>query len=417
MWLSVPSLLSNHPVWLTSDRWTVPTVGLSRQWPHDPTMDLATTVPLDLPLEVQCAIAERKAKTRVVPIYGLQGARYEHPLGGDATPGPMVWHQNSSSFRTSLDGSGKSRLLEATKGIGEHACPGEGVTFMRVSGSHGAGSGDGIPPQSPVREQRITFACSQSSQAATLKRGHNGDRSKAASVAVAASAGERPAKKKRKATVPFSSCGAKFVVAMRNEQSRPAQCSICGVFVRHSPDAPPDPAPFPTEKVGGVCPWTANHTVGKVHVVQSGFRVVKAATCHAGHWKRSQPLVQRVSDEVAQDIAALRSVGVSTAAAAAVHAAQTGGLLSSGQARDVIRRVSSNGGKDTGLPGLLDHFEGRGDVMHMVRWVVVLKANVHSDHSVVAGFRVSSMRVRPVCVCMLRETVGWLEENRTEGGI
>lgn len=216
-------------------------------------------------------------------ILGLRGGDYDKPCGGEPIPAPLVWHQTHDSFTRSLADGGKQRLFSRTTGIGELACPGENVTFMRVSGSHGAGTGDFIPPESPTRKQHLTYRCSQSALAAKAKRGHDGERSDA----------DMPLRKK-KAVVPVSDCNAFFSIRMKNTMSRTSHCSICGKKVTYSSSASPDPVQFPLGKVDGTCPWDAQD-----HVVQSGFRVVKAATCHTGHWARVKPLFQRVPTAVA----------------------------------------------------------------------------------------------------------------------
>ena len=331
-------------------------------------------------LEAQCAAAEREAKRQSAPMFGLEGAAYDCEGGSDVVPGPLVWHQPDASYSSSLAGTGKPELLHVMKTMGEQAS-GPLALYVRTGGAHGAGNAKtAAPTQSPEKEKRkllrVSFKCSQSVEAAKAKRGHGGVRKE---KTLDAATGPPP-RKRRKALLPVHECGAGFVVALRHKESRASRCTICGVMVRYSHAAPPDLLPHPAGKVNGACPWAATHSnnAGE-HVVRSGFRVVHATTLHTNHWKRPQSLAARVSVDVAEQMSRMHHAkGVSSAAVAAVFAAETGGMLSSKQAHRVIH----GGGNDAGLPGLLQHLEERGDVVYIVCWRPVLSHLVTENYGV-----------------------------------
>ena len=345
----------------------------------------------------RCALQERAAQRHPVPIFGLIGSKYEAEHGCESVPGPLVWAQVDTSYTQSLKDGGKARLTLAMENISQLACPGNAVSYMRTAGSHGAGhAGAPGPPASPnVKGRRITFNCSQGALAASRKRGNNGVRreTKAGSGKPDTSTSKTPTAdgpaQKKRAVFAHSDCTSAFVLALRNESSRKPKCSICGVFVRFSSSAAePDPVPTPTGyNESGVCPWAVKHTgEDGCHVVQSGFRVVKASISHKNHWPRAPRLIRRVPEDVAKSMVAMRhKSGASASAIAAMYAEKTDGLLSSRETSAVLRRASAGGGKDTGLPGLLEHFEDRGDVAYVVRWRVVLASLVGSDQTVAGG--------------------------------
>lgn len=63
-------------------------------------------------------------------------------------------------------------------------------------------------------------------------------------------------------------------------------------------------------------------------------------------------------DAVAKQMAAVQnSTGAPTSVVAAMFAEQTGGMLSSKAADRALRQVSDGGGKDAGLPGLLESLQ------------------------------------------------------------
>ena len=246
-----------------------------------------------MPLEAQCAAAEREAKMQSTPIFGLKGAAYDRDGGGDVVPGPLVWYQPDASYSSSLAGTGKPELLHVMKTMGEQAS-GHLAVYIRTGGAHGAGDAkSAAPTQSPKKEKkkqlRVSFKCSQSVEAAKAKRGHGGVRKEKTLDAATA-----PPRKRRKALLPAHDCGAGFVVALRHKKSRASKCTICGVMVRYSHAAPPDLLPHPAGKVNGACPWAATHSnnAGE-HVVRSGFRVAHATTLHTNHWTRPQSLAAR----------------------------------------------------------------------------------------------------------------------------
>ena len=134
---------------------------------------------------------------------------------------------------------------------------------------------------------------------------------------------------------------------------------------------------------GGECPWAGHTSESGEHVVQSGFRVVFAATRHCQHWQRPVRLAGRVTAALAGQMLATRcSSGAPTPVVAAMFAAETNGLLSSQEANRALRAASTGGGRDAGLPGLLEFLERRGDVVYVVRWRVVRSIFVCADYSV-----------------------------------
>lgn len=324
----------------------------------------------ELSIEAQCAANEEGIKSYSVPIFGLSGSAFEAEGGSHSVPGPLFWHQTHRSFRLSLEDGGLDRLHFATSGPGMRACPDQQVTFMRVAGMHGAGIA-GIPPSSPKTSKvRLTYRCSQSKSAAKDKRGHDGVRS------------DVPAE--RRALLPSSDCQAKFVVALRNTDSRTMRCTICDAFVKFHESADPDPEPYPTAKVDGKCPWAGHNDASGHHVVRSGLRVVNACTAHSGHWPRTPRLDHRVLHTVGQEIVRLRvSHGTPTAVLSSIMASKTQGQLSSGEMNSVLQRFKGKK-TDTGVSGLLEHLRRRGDVAYLVRWRVV-RLEFVADNYAVAG--------------------------------
>ena len=342
-------------------------------------------------VEAQCATAENIAKVHSVPIFGLSGPEFETTQGHNVNPGPMFWAATRDSYTESLEqDNGYARLHEATGNPSAAASPNAGVTYMRTSGSHlagKAGANDG-PPQSPMQpgKVRIVYRCSQSFQANKAKWGHDGVRKPAPVAPVAAGAvndssgpGTTPASKRR-AVVAANDCDAKFVAALRNSKSRQTMCSICKVvLVKFDASAPADPVPHPAAMVNGVCPWAAS-----MHVVRPGIRVVLASTRHCNHWPRWTRLAHRVSPKLAGEMLSMQQgSGAPTPVVAAHFADQTGGRLSSGQVSKVLRRAKGDGAKDTGVHGLLEQLQGRGDVVILAKWRVVRQDFVHNDYSVV----------------------------------
>ena len=122
----------------------------------------------------QFAAAEAKAMEVDVAIYGLSGQDCR------VTPGPMFWRQELPSYTESLRGPGAATLLAATEGSGLRASPGCDVAYLKVGGSHGAGSSAtkktsctaaASSSSSPKRSSDVSlrYVCSQSEAAAALK--------------------------------------------------------------------------------------------------------------------------------------------------------------------------------------------------------------------------------------------------------
>ena len=339
----------------------------------------------------QCAINEAAAKKRTVPMFGLQGPAHETEKGGQATPGPLVWPLAKDSFIESLENGGKDRLLDAWQSLSTPPGSGGTVVYMRVNGSHGAGKRGGpLPTEEPsLANLRVEFKCSQSAAATKAKWGHEGERPEPRPAGQQAGVGP-PSKRRAVAFLGRSSCKSRFVVAMRCAMSRPSKCSYCGAAVRCSTTALDDPCSRPTMQIDGkidsdTCPWRGHTDKEGCHVVQSGHRIVLAANCHTEHWHRPVRLSHRVTSATAAEMAALQSsTGAPTAVLAAMHAKQTGGLLSSKDANRALRQVRAAGGKDVGLPGLLESLRQRGDVVILIRWRVVRSAYVCTDYSVAA---------------------------------
>ena len=203
-----------------------------------------------------------------VPIYGLSGGAFASSGGGKVTPGPMFWRQQRVGYTESLklvDGGGLA-LTQLTKGPGIRASPGHAATYMKVGGSHGAGTGGTIASDasSPVKAHgvRLRYACSQSEQAQILKRGNGGSRkggkrkgAERSHVQGETGAASSSVNKRARGLVPSHDCGARFTASLRNSKSRTEKCSLCKAPVTYSHEAAPDPVPFPTALVHGVCPW------------------------------------------------------------------------------------------------------------------------------------------------------------------
>ena len=322
------------------------------------------------PTAVQlCAAAEAAAQRRDVPIFGLSGGQFalpqrprpgghsasDLPAGSAVEPGPLFWRQEGSSYTAALVASGGAAALHtAMVGAGARASPGSGVTYRKCGGTHATGAGGLGFPGTPEKLSKLNFrfVCSQSGDAARL---HEGAKKTAAKLAKR-ERGSGAAGPYRRGTVSSHDCAARFSVAIRNEKSRKKMCTICNAMVVFKHDAEPDPVPFPTAMVDGVCPWASVHG-GNEHCVRSGFRVGHVATVHTGHFARTTRLGQRVDSGTASLMAAARTGWqASNATVAAAFAEKTGGMLSTGEVNRLVRRADADGGKDTGFGGLLAEF-------------------------------------------------------------
>ena len=328
-------------------------------------------------LEAQCTANENAAKQVMIPIYGI-ATDATSDVEGKVFPGPLIWHQTHQSFVESLEAGGNQRLNQALRNIGASASPGSGVTYLRVGGAHGAGvGGEALATLEPISaRQRLIYRCSQSMLAGKEKRGKGGIR---VSTNAAVAPGESEKKIRRRGLTPASDCPAMFVLAMRGKSSRKQKCPCCGELISFSHDAADDPTPFPVSAAGSFCPFAAQG-----HVLKSGFRCVKVVTCHKGHWSRPPALHQRVAAATADSMAAMHhGMGVPSGALASIFADSTGGRLSTDQTNKVIHRASVNAGRvDTGVSGLLEALEARGDVVYVVKYRTVRAAFVAADDSV-----------------------------------
>ena len=316
-----------------------------------------------------------------VPIFGLSGSKAQ------PEPGPLVWEQTSDSYTQSIS-DGWEELKNFTERPGCVACPGQDVTFMRVGGSHRAGSAPGasgssermaahvaaLKSPSKTSKVNIRHACSQSKCAAKLKKGTS-------IVEAEGAEGSAKQRKVNRGILPVAGCDARFSVARRGKDSRKSKCTICGEHAQYSVNADPEPGlvewPTTTNECGE-CPWAS-----RGHIMKSGIRVIRASSKHSGHFARKPRLEHRAPVEVAEPMAnTKRGSNVANGSLASLYEAETGGMLSSKEVNSVMRKVAGASAAGTGVPGLLQQLEERGDVAYVIKWRVVNRGFVKTDYSV-----------------------------------